>query len=159
MKEVKKYYPDHHKIKKLFKLFPDPEIDLPKYKHNLWPHYYRDLDVLNYYTEIIKKYECVHTIYILIERIYDSYDLCKNIKSTFLSLKTKFENKNELINSICKILSGCSWFYRFDDIDSLFLKYYEWSNDILAKMYFIYCIIVYCPEEGKKLLDDIESYL
>ena len=55
MKEVKKYYPEHHKIKKLFKLFPDPEIDLPKYKHNLWPHYYRDLDTLNYYTEIIKK--------------------------------------------------------------------------------------------------------
>lgn len=57
------------------------------------------------------------------------------------------------------MLDDNCYIFKFDNIESLFLKYYEWADDNLTEMYFIYCIIIYSPEEGKQLLDDIESYL
>lgn len=160
MKEIKKYYPDHHKIKKIFKLFPDPEIELTRHKHNLWPYYYREHETLNYYTELIKKYDCINLSHTLVDRLYGShYYLRKNMISIFSELKQKFNNKNSLINEIYKTLTSNYWFYRFDGIEFLFLKYYEYSSHVLTEIYFVYCVIIYCPEEGKQLLDDIESYM
>ena len=63
MKSVKELYLQTNKIKKIFKLFPDPQINLTRHKHNLWPYYYRDYDQLNYFTDLIKKYGLIEIVF------------------------------------------------------------------------------------------------
>lgn len=155
MKEINRYYPDTKKIKKIFKLFPEPDRNLIRYNHNLWPHYYRDDDILITYTKLIETRGCNNITHELIEKMYDSlYDLRKIMSIKFEKLRIKNENKNELINAIHNLLTNKQWFFDFNDIKSLFYKYYEYTDETFVEIYFIYCIIIYCPEEAKILFEN-----
>ena len=157
MKSVKELYLQTNKIKKIFKLFPDPQINLTRHKHNLWPYYYRDYDQLNYFTDLIKKYG-------LIEIVFDTFYLLGQYPYTNIKEECrqrlrilKDESDDTLIQILWKIIEP----NRSIDITLLndYLKTkYEDIREGLSKAYLMYSLMIYCyGVDFMPLLKEVEK--
>ena len=157
MKSVKELYLQTNKIKKIFKLFPNPQINLTRHKHNLWPYYYREYEQLNYFTDLIKKYG-------LIEIVFDTFYLLGQYPYTNIKEECrqrlrilKDENDDTLIQILWKIIEP----NRSIDITLLnnhLITRYEDIREGLSKAYLMYSLMIYCyGVDFMPLLKEVEK--
>ena len=155
MKQVRKYVSIPNEIKKIFKLFPDPQINLTRHKHNLWPYYYRDYDQLNYFTDLIKNNDPIDISFNFMywfDRL-PYLEIQKQCKQRIEELKNKTDN--ELIHVIWEIISSTKM-TDLKPLENYFKEKLPRSLHTLVELYYIYSMFIYCyGVDFMPLLNDI----
>ena len=157
MKSVKELYLQTNKIKKIFKLFSDPQINLTRHKHNLWPYYYREYEQLNYFTDLIKKYG-------LIEIVFDTFYLLGQYPYTNIKEECrqrlrilKDENNDTLIQILWKIIEP-NKSIQITPLNDYLITRYEDIREGLSKAYLMYSLMIYCyGVDFMPLLKEVEK--
>ena len=155
MKQVRKYVSNPNEIKKIFKLFPDPQINLTRHKHNLWPYYYRDYYQLNYFTDLIKKNDPIDITFNFMYW-FDRWpytEIQKQCKQRIEELKNKTDNK--LIHVLWEILSSTKM-TNLEPLRDYLKDKFENSYILIPRLYYIYSMFIYCyGVDFMPLLNDI----
>lgn len=143
MKQIRKYVSNPNEIKKIFKLFPDPQINLARHKHNLWPYYYREYDQLNYFTDLIKKDGLVNVTFdfMYILGRYPFSEIKNECRRRLEILKNT--TNNELIQILWKIIEPNKK-TNLKPLEDYIKNKIPSSVYNLTEMYFIYSLLIYC---------------
>lgn len=143
MKQVRKYVSNPNEIKKIFKLFPDPQIKLTRHKHNLWPYYYRDYEQLNYFTDLIKNNGLIDVTFdfIYIMHKYPFSEITNKCKQRLELLKNTTDNK--LIHILWEIIEPNGRII-LRPLENYIKNKIPGSVYNLTEMYFIYSLLIYC---------------
>lgn len=157
MKSVKHYFGYINKINKVFKAFPDPNLNLTKYRHKLWPHYYKDYEQLNYFNNLIKKYGLPEITFSMLLAMHEIPHLYTQYKCKERIKILKEQSNEELFGVLLNILQSDNYL-DWDPMTTFLKTKFEHTNNAISLMYYVYSLIIYCPDvDFMHLLKHVEE--